>query len=111
MRMEHNVMRVVRWILLLATLVVVACATYRYLARPILTGSPFKVYVMLGFHTSFYHSWRGDTPDEAGFGTDIRIVREILRMLDEANAQGLQAKGYWEADNLFTLGNILPKHA
>ena len=32
---------------------------------------PHKVYVMLGFHASFYYSWRGDTPDEAGFGTDI----------------------------------------
>jgi len=32
---------------------------------------PYKVYVILGFHASFYHSWRGDTPDEAGFGTDI----------------------------------------
>ena len=38
---------------------------------------PYKVYVMLGFHASFYHSWRRDTSDEAGFGTDIRVVREI----------------------------------
>lgn len=74
-------------------------------------GSPHKVFVVLGFHTSFYHSWRGDTPDEAGFGTDIRIVREILRMLDEANAEGLDARGYWEADNHFTLETILPQHA
>lgn len=38
-----------------------------------------KVYVMLGFHTSFYHSWRGDTPDRASVGTDIRMVREMLK--------------------------------
>jgi len=57
---------------------------------------PYKVYVILGFHTNMYHSWRGDTNDEAGFGQDIRIVREIIRMLDEANAQGLDARGYWE---------------
>ena len=46
-----------------------------------------RVYVTLGFHANFYHSWRGDTPDDAGFGTDIRVVREILRMLDNANAR------------------------
>jgi hypothetical protein len=25
-----------------------------------------KVYVMLGFHINFYHSWRGDTPTRPG---------------------------------------------
>lgn len=74
-------------------------------------ASPHKVFVILGFHTNFYHSWRGDTPDEAGFGTDIRIVREILRILDEANAAGLDARGYWESDVQFTLESILPAHA
>lgn len=79
--------------------------------RVLTESSPHKVFVILGFHTSFYHSWRGDTPDEAGFGTDIRIVRAILRMLDEANAAGLDARGYWEADTHFTLETILPEHA
>ncbi len=74
-------------------------------------GSPRKIYVILGFHSNFYHSWRGDTPDEAGFGTDIRLARAILRMLDEANAQGLDAKGYWESDNHFTLETIVPAYA
>ncbi len=73
--------------------------------------SPHKVYVALGFHGNFYHSWRGDTPDEAGFGTDIRVVREILRILDEANAEGLDARGYWDVENLFTYERILPEHA
>ncbi len=73
--------------------------------------SPHKVYVLLGFHSNFYHSWRGDTPDEAGFGTDIRIVREILRMLDDARSRGLEARAYWDTDNLFTLESILPEHA
>jgi len=71
----------------------------------------FKVYVILGFHTSFYHSWRGDTPDEAGFGTDIRVVREILKMLNQANAEGLQAKGYWDFDNYWTFEKIIPEYA
>ena len=46
--------------------------------------SPHRVYAMLGFHSNFYHSWRGDTPDEAGFGTDIRLARFILDELDRA---------------------------
>jgi len=73
--------------------------------------TPYKVYVILGFHTSFYHSWRGDTPDEAGFGTDIRVVREILKMLNQANAAGLQAKGYWDFDNYWTFEQIIPEYA
>jgi len=70
-----------------------------------------KVYVTLGFHTSFYHSWRGDSPDEAGFGTDIRVVREILHILSQANAEGKQARGYWDFDVYFTVENILPQFA
>ena len=66
---------------------------------------------MLGFHSNFYHSWRGDSPDEAGFGTDIRLVRFLIDELDRANAQGLEARAYWDHDNLFTLETILPTHA
>jgi hypothetical protein len=74
-------------------------------------GSPRKVYVIVGFHSNFYHSWRGDTPDEAGFGTDIRLARAILEILDDANARGLDARAYWESDNHFTLEDIVPNHA
>jgi len=74
-------------------------------------GSAHKVYAMLGFHSNFYHSWRGDTPDEAGFGTDIRLVRFLIGELDRANAEGLDARAYWDHDNLFTLETILPVHA
>jgi hypothetical protein len=38
-------------------------------------------------------------------------VREIIRMLDEANAQGLQARGYWDFDVYWTLEQIIPAHA
>lgn len=72
---------------------------------------PHKIYVMLGFHTSFYHSWRGDTPDEAGFGIDIRCVRAILGLLDEANAAGQEARGYWDLDVYWNLEEIIPHHA
>jgi hypothetical protein len=70
-----------------------------------------KVYVTLGFHINFYHSWRGDTPDEAGFGTDIRVIREIIKTLDRANAAGLQARGYWDTEVYWTFQEILPKHS
>ncbi len=70
-----------------------------------------RIYVMLGMHMNFSHSWRGDTPDEAGFGTDIRIVREVIRILDEANRNGQDARVYWEGENLFTFEEILPRHA
>jgi hypothetical protein len=69
-----------------------------------------KVYLMLGFHVSFYHSWRGDSPDEAGFGTDIRVVREILKMLDRATRQGWPVRGYWDFDVYWNM-QIIPRHA
>lgn len=69
-----------------------------------------KVYVMLGFHINFYHSWRGDTPDEAGFGTDIRVMRGVLDILDHANAIGKKARGYWDTEVYWTFQEILPKH-
>lgn len=33
------------------------------------------VYVSFGQHVDFYHSYRGDSPDEDGFGHDIAAVR------------------------------------
>lgn len=69
-----------------------------------------KVYVMLGFHINFYHSWRGDTPDEAGFGTDMRVIRGVLDILERANAAGQQARGYWDTEVYWTFQEILPKH-
>ena len=70
----------------------------------------YKVYVMLGFHINFYHSWRGDTPDEAGFGTDMRVIRGVLDILDRANQDGKKARGYWDTEVYWTFQEILPKH-
>ncbi|RME31472.1 MAG: hypothetical protein D6793_12170, partial [Thermoflexia bacterium] len=69
-----------------------------------------KVYLTLGFHINFYHSWRGDTPDEAGFGTDMRVIRGILDILDRANAAGKQARGYWDTEVFWTFQEIVPRH-
>jgi len=70
----------------------------------------YQVYLMLGFHINFYHSWRGDTPDEAGFGTDMRVIRGVLDILDQANARGQKARGYWDTEVYWTFQEILPKH-
>jgi hypothetical protein len=70
-----------------------------------------KVYVALGFHTSLYHSYRGDTDDEAGFGKDIEIIRKTIATMNERNKAGSNVKAVWDFDNLFTLEEILPKYA
>lgn len=37
-----------------------------------------RVHIAFGFHVNLYHSLRGDTNDENGFGQDIRAIRHIL---------------------------------
>ena len=71
----------------------------------------YKVYITLGLHINFYHSWRGDTPDEAGFGTDIRVIREVLKILNRANESGLKARCYWDSEVYWTFQEILPKYS
>jgi len=63
------------------------------------------------FHVNFYHSYRGDTPDEQGFGKDIRIIRGILDDLDRLRDESLVVRAAWDFDNAFTLGEILPANA
>ncbi len=69
-----------------------------------------KVYLTLGFHINFYHSWRGDTPDEAGFGTDMRVIRHVLDILDQANAAGKKARAYWDTEVYWTFQEIVPRY-
>ena len=71
----------------------------------------YKVHVAYGFHVNCYHSYRGDSADNLGFGSDIRIIRHILDKLDELNAQGIPAKGTWDCENFFSLQKILPEYA
>lgn len=47
-----------------------------------------KIHVAYGFHVNCYHSYRGDTNDNLGFGSDIRIIRNILDTLTEFNEKG-----------------------
>ena len=69
-----------------------------------------KVFLAFRFHANFYHSYRGDTPDELGFGKDIRIIRKIIEVLDDFNADGVPARGTWDIENYFSLETIMPKH-
>lgn len=71
----------------------------------------YKIHIAYGFHVNCYHSYRGDTNDEKGFGSDIRIIRKIIETLDKLNAEGIPVKGTWDCENFFSLEQILPKYA
>lgn len=68
------------------------------------------IFIAFRFHGNFYHSYRGDTPDELGFGKDIRIIRHLIRTLDELNARGIPVQGTWDFENYFSLEQIIPQH-
>ncbi len=70
-----------------------------------------KIHVAYGFHVNCYHSYRGDTNDNLGFGSDIRIIRKILDTLTEFNEKGIPVKGTWDTENFFSLQKILPEYA
>ncbi len=70
-----------------------------------------KIHVAYGFHVNCYHSYRGDTNDNLGFGSDIRIIRKILDTLTELNEKGIPVKGTWDTENFFSLEKILPEYA
>lgn len=57
------------------------------------------VHVALSFHVNYYHSYRGDTNDEEGYGKDIRVLRTILDWLDAHP----EVRADWDIDNAFTL--------
>ncbi len=70
-----------------------------------------KIHVAYGFHVNCYHSYRGDTNDNLGFGSDIRIIGKILDVLTEFNEKGIPVKGTWDTENFFSLQKILPEYA
>ncbi len=69
-----------------------------------------RIFLAFRFHTSFYHSYRGDTPDELGFGKDIRIIRKIIAVLDKFNVDGVPVRGTWDIENYFSLEKIMPEY-
>lgn len=66
-----------------------------------------KVYVSFGQHVDFYHSYRGDTPDENGFGHDIEVITQTLDYLDAHP----RVKMSWEFDSWQSLEQRLPTYA
>jgi hypothetical protein len=68
------------------------------------------IHIAFRFHGNFYHSYRGDTPDESGFGKDIRIIRHLIDTLDDLNQRGIPVRGTWDFENYFSLEKIMPKH-
>lgn len=70
-----------------------------------------KIHIAYGFHVNCYHSYRGDTNDNLGFGSDIRIIRKILDTLTQFNKNGIPVKGTWDCENFFSLEKILPEYA
>lgn len=71
----------------------------------------YKIHVAYGFHVNCYHSYRGDTNDNLGFGSDIRIIRKIISVLNAFNEQGIPVKATWDSENFFSLEQILPQYA
>lgn len=71
----------------------------------------YKIHIAYGFHVNCYHSYRGDSNDNLGFGSDIRIIRKILDTLTEFNEAGIPVKGTWDSENFFSLEKILPEYA
>ena len=71
----------------------------------------YSVHVGFGFHVNCYHSYRGDTDDELGFGGDIRIIRNTIAVLNHWNQQGIPVKGTWDFENAYSLEEILPCYA
>ena len=70
-----------------------------------------KIHVAYGFHVNCYHSYRGDTNDNFGFGSDIRIINKILDVMTDLNKKGVPVKGTWDSENFFSLEKILPEYA
>lgn len=71
----------------------------------------YKIHIAYGFHVNCYHSYRGDSNDNLGFGSDIRIINKILDILTQFNENGIPVKGTWDSENFFSLEKILPEYA
>ncbi len=47
-----------------------------------------KIYLVLSPHINYYHSYRGDSIGETGFGKDIEMMRGIVNELDKIEDMG-----------------------
>jgi len=49
-----------------------------------------KIYLVLSPHINYYHSYRGDSRGDAGFGKDLKMMRGILDELDRIEDVGFK---------------------
>ena len=56
------------------------------------------VSVALSFHANYYHSYRGDSNSDDGYGLDIDVIRTILGWLETH-----PVRADWDIENYFTL--------
>jgi hypothetical protein len=66
-----------------------------------------SVHVALSFHVNYYHSYRGDTPDDDGFGLDIDVMRDTLDWMDEWP----EVRGDWDMENAFSTDDWMQEHS
>lgn len=71
----------------------------------------YKVHVAFGFHVNLYHSYRGNSNDDKGFGGDIRVIRNTIDVLNKFNNSGVPVKAVWDFENAFSIEKILPEYA
>ena len=65
------------------------------------------VYIAFSMHTNLYHSFRGNTNDDDGFGLDIRVIRNTLDWLDELP----EVHADWDIENYFSVDGWLAEYA
>ena len=61
-----------------------------------------KIYLALSPHINYYHSYRGDSKGETGFGKDLAMMRGIIDELDKIEDMGLgSVKISWDYGDTF----------
>lgn len=65
------------------------------------------VYIAFSMHTNLYHSFRGNTNDDDGFGLDIDVIRNTLDWLDELP----EVHADWDIENYFSVDGWLAEYA
>ncbi|MCB9779343.1 MAG: hypothetical protein H6742_12320 [Alphaproteobacteria bacterium] len=64
------------------------------------------VYVAVSMHGNLYHSYRGDTVDDDGFGLDLDVMRDTLTWLSERP----EVHADWDFDNYWSTDTWMQEH-
>jgi len=78
-------------------------ALYRLDDHPAGAGQPeggATVHIALSFHVNLYHSYRGDSNTDDGYGLDLDVMRNTLDWLDRHP----RARADWDYETHFSLG-------